>query len=533
MRASTADLRATGAAVLLLAAAFALPGPRWPAELPMVLLLLLAAPGRTSRGAVVGLATAAMALCLADLGTDAALQRPFNPALDAGLAASGWEFARGALGLPALLAAATVAGLAMVAFVAGLWWATGRMAAVLPAYRRPLLIAAMIPALALALVPGSALRLLAARTQDTVAARADLAAFQAAAASDPYADAPAGTLGALAGTDILLIFVESYGISALTDPFLAPPVTAALADGGRLLSDAGLAARSGRVTSPVTGGQSWLPRATFTAGLAVDSQARYAALLASPRRTLLHVARAAGWQTAAVVPAITRAWPEGDFFGYDRILAAGDLGYRGAPFNWVTMPDQFTLAATGRLLLSPGPRPPVMAEIALISSHAPWTPIPPLLPWDAVGDGSVFTPYAAAGDPPDVVWRDPARVRDQYRQSVAASLRVVMEFLARRDRPTLAVVLGDHQPAPFVSGDGPNREVPVHVIGTPAALARLDAWGWDAGLGAAAAPAWPMQDFRDRFLAAFAAPSDVAAADSPAGPDRSDRPASLPPALQR
>ena len=45
------------------------------------------------------------------------------------------------------------------------------------------------------------------------------------------------------------------------------------------------------------------------------------------------------------MPAITLAWPEAGYFGYDRVLAAHDLGYRGLPFNWVTMPDQFTLAA--------------------------------------------------------------------------------------------------------------------------------------------------------------------------------------------
>ena len=40
--------------------------------------------------------------------------------------------------------------------------------------------------------------------------------------------------------------------------------------------------------------------------------------LSSPRRTLLHLAQDAGWQTAAVMPAITLAWPEAQYFGYDR-----------------------------------------------------------------------------------------------------------------------------------------------------------------------------------------------------------------------
>ena len=153
------------------------------------------------------------------------------------------------------------------------------------------------------------------------------------------------------------------------------------------------------------------------------------------------------------MPAITLAWPEADAFGYDTVLAAADLGYRGPPFNWVTMPDQFTLAALERALLGPEPRAPVFAEVALISSHAPWTPIPPLLPWEALGDGRVFAPHADAGDPPEVVWRDLERVRDQFRQALDYTLRAVGGFAERRaGHPPLIVVLGDHQPVPFVSG---------------------------------------------------------------------------------
>ena len=56
------------------------------------------------------------------------------------------------------------------------------------------------------------------------------------------------------------------------------------------------------------------------------------------------------------MPAITLAWPEAGCFGYDRVLAADDLGYRGRPFSWVTMPDQFTLAALERRCSRRAPR---------------------------------------------------------------------------------------------------------------------------------------------------------------------------------
>ncbi len=266
----------------------------------------------------------------------------------------------------------------------------------------------------------------------------------------------------------------------------------------------------------MVGGQSWLAHASVLSGLPISDQGRYRALLDSPRRTLLHLARRAGWETAAVMPAITLAWPEADYFGYDRVLAATNLGYRGLPFNWVTMPDQFTLASVERQLLDPQPRAPVFVETALISSHAPWTPIPPILPWDDIGEGQVFDPFATAGDPPEVVWRDNDRVREQYRLSLDYVLRVVGEFAERRARaarPPLIVVLGDHQPAAFVSGDPVARDVPVHVIGPPELLAHLDRWDWTpAMIPAPDVPAWPMAAFRDQFLAAFGtAPSARAA----------------------
>jgi hypothetical protein len=492
----------------------------FPLEFPIILLLLAAAPnGLRSplRAAVTVGLTATTALKLADLAARVAFLRPFNPVLDLGLVPAAWRMLSGAAGRPLALAAAAALALAFMLLAVAIWWATGRIRP--PRRLRPALAVLALPALASAAMPQlpiSALtsRLAWAHARDGWQARADLARFRADAAADPFAALPpAGILPALRGTDVLIVFVESYGHAAVTNPRHAPTITAALADAAAELGAAGLAVRSGLLTAPVIGGQSWLAHATMLSGLWVDNQARYRALLVSPRRTLLHLARAAGWHTVAVMPAITLPWPEAGYFGYDRVLAARDLGYRGLPFNWVTMPDQFTLAAFERLALAPGPRPPVFAEIALISSHAPWTPVPPVLPWDAIGDGRVFDARATAGDPPEIVWRDPDRVRDQYRQALAYSLRVVAGFAARpRARPLLIVLLGDHPAAPFVSGDA-SRDVPVHVIGRADVVARLDAWNWTPGLlPAPDTPAWRMDAFRDRFLAAFTgAPSTAAA----------------------
>jgi hypothetical protein len=168
------------------------------------------------------------------------------------------------------------------------------------------------------------------------------------------------------------------------------------------------------------------------------------------------------------------------------------------------MPDQFTLSALERRLLGRPGDDPLFAEVALISSHAPWVPIPPVIDWEDVGDGRVFDRWATSGDPPEVVWRDRDRVRLQYRKAIDYSIRVLGEFALRHaDDPPLLVILGDHQPARFVS-QSDSFDVPVHIIGPPALIADLDGWGWSYGLvPETQAPAWRMDVFRDRFLEAF------------------------------
>ncbi|MDT8857860.1 sulfatase [Paracoccaceae bacterium Fryx2] len=488
----------------------------FPLELPVILLGLVAlrTGGRAVRAGLVAGLTVITVLKVADLAMFSVLNRPFNPLVDGNLVAAGWNVVSGAVGVvPAALA--VLAGLAAVpALAAALWWATGRWAGVAP--RRVAaalaLVAAMVAvadvgqvrrAWALPLeVPGSAFtaRLAVERASTYRTMLADLAAFRAATAADPF-PAATGLFDRLGGRDLLIVFVESYGRTSIDNPLYAPTHTATLQAGAEKLAGAGLAMRSGWLTSPISGGQSWLAHATLASGLKVSDQSRYGAMLASNRQTLFHLARAAGYRTTAVMPAITLPWPEAVTLGFDATYPAADLGYKGKPFNWVTMPDQFTLAAFDRLPRVGGPQ---VAQIVLISSHAPWVPVPQMVPWQAVGDGSVFDAMAAAGDPPEVVWRDRDRVREQYRQAIDYSLGVVFDHTARSAAAgRLTIVLGDHPPAAFVSQID-SGDVPVHVIGPPDLVALLDGWGFTPGLMPTAnSPVWPMESFRDRLIRAL------------------------------
>jgi hypothetical protein len=497
---------------------------RLPHELPLLLAGLVALPaGRMTRAvrvALVGVLFAAATVKLADLATYAALDRPFHPFLDLHLVASAWHLGSGVIGWPLAFGAAAGALLVALAVVAALWWATGVWARVRPP--RPGRIAAGALAGAAAVVvaldvgdatgawtrpvdlPGHALtsRLGAERIADYGEAVARLRSFAEAAADDPWAGT-APVLDRLDGHDVLVIFVESYGAASLQNPTYVDTHAATLSRIEADLASRGLEMRSAWLDAPTSGGQSWLSHATLSSGLWIDNQRSYGAWLASPRLGLFDLAQQAGYATVAVMPAITMDWPESALMGFDRILDAASLGYRGPAFNWVTMPDQFTLAAFDRLVRDRAAAP-LFAQIALISSHAPWVPVPELVPWDAVGDGRVFARWADAGDPPEVVWRDRDRVREQYRRAVDYALGTVGAYAARHaDAPALTVVLGDHQAAGFIAQSS-STAVPIHVIGPPELVRRLDGWGWDAGLvPGEAAPLWPMSAVRDRFVAAF------------------------------
>ncbi|MFC3282278.1 sulfatase-like hydrolase/transferase [Litchfieldella rifensis] len=278
-------------------------------------------------------------------------------------------------------------------------------------------------------------------------------------------------LEGLRDKDVILAFIESYGISAITDERYGKVLVPRLEELAQRLETAGLSVVSGTLASPTRGGQSWLAHATTLSGRWIDNQLWYRLMLDSDQATLIDDFRATGHTTVAVTPAITRPWPEGRAYGFDQIHAAADIDYAGPPLNWVTMPDQFTLHHFQQRIREPHEEP-LFAQLVLISSHAPWVPILPLLEdWDTVGDGSIFARWVDAGEPPEVLWQDLERVREHFALSVDyavnATLRWAEDFV---DDQTLMIVVGDHQPALLITGDDASAGVPVHVISGDARL---------------------------------------------------------------
>ena len=498
---------------------------RVPVEMLVLVGLAVFLPRRWRRvtavvfGVVLGLL---LILKVLNIGYVMVLDRAFDPVID-------WAYLGPAVGVLRDTEGETTATLAVAAAVVGAVAALTlfplaalRLARVASGHRRPSLftVTALGMVWVLAAVTGlkvlSDSRLASASAVERVYGdvrqlRADLAdrkTFQRLTSTDRFAEVPDDRLlTGLRGKDVLLVFVESYGRSAVQDSSFAPEVVDVLDEGTRELEEDGWSSRSAFLTSSTFGAGSWLAHATLQSGLWVDTQQRYDQLLQQRRLTLTTAFGRAGWHTVFGLPGVKNAWPEGEaFYGYSELVDSQDVGYEGPRFGWSRMPDQFFLEAFQRQVLADDHRPPVMAEIDLASSHHPWTPLPPYVPWPDLGDGSVFKGSRKLSASEEELFSDPEAVRAAYGDSLVYSWRTLVSWLRRYVGPdTVLVVLGDHQPHSYVSGEDADHDVPITVLAQdPAVMRRIDGWGWQQGLRPRPdAPVWRMDAFRNRFLAAF------------------------------
>lgn len=497
---------------------------RVPAEPILLAALLLVLPPRPRRVVAV-LSGVLLALLVVlncvDMGFYQTLQRPFYLLFDWSLFADGLSFLKDTAG--ATTAYGTLAGalLAVLALVVLMPLAIVRLSKLMVRHssvaRRSTLVAGVVwmtcatlglqvSGLSVAAKDaGQRLRGQVAMVQQGLA---DQKVFAKEVADDRFAKVPSEQLlSGLRGKDVIFTFIESYGRDAVENPAMAPDVDAVLGKGTRQLADAGFSARSGWLTSPVTGGGSWLAHTTFLSGLWVPDQQRYRYVSSSDRMTLTSAFKRTGdFRTVGMMPGVTRAWPESKFFGLDHVHDSRTMGYQGPKFGWSPVPDQYTLSAFERLEHGKASNQPMMSEVILTSSHNPWAPLPRTIGWDQVGDGSVYDAIEKEGKDRKEVWKDPQQVRLEYGKAIQYSLTNLIDFVTKYgNENTVLVFLGDHQPVSTVVGLNASRDVPVAIVAhDPKVLDQVSDWGWSDGLQPEHdAPVWRMDAFRDRFLTAF------------------------------
>jgi hypothetical protein len=451
-----------------------------------------------------------------DVGFITAFDRPFDPVSDSAYVAIGIETLRDAIGR----ASANIAVVAITVLLIGLLLVPAlallRVTRAAAAHRHWALPAAGALAvvwvvLRVAGAPAASTGASALVVRELRSVQSGLRAHDILARAIPrdrfQHTPPNQLLTALRGKDVLLLFVESYGRTAVQNTSFSPGVNRVLDQGTAQLDADGFSARTGFLSSPTFGGLSWLAHITTQSGIRIGTQRGYNQLAKSNRLTLATAFKRAGWRTVSEDPANKRHWKEGtSYYHYDHIYDRRNIGYKGPPYGLPPMPDQYALAAIQKLELAKHDRRPVFAEIDLISSHAPWTKIPRLIPWNHVGDGTIFHRVPVAESTTAALFGDTRRARAAYGHSIQYTISTITSFIRTyATNNTVIVLLGDHQPATTVSGQHANHDVPISIIAhDPKIIHHITHWHWQPGLHPTPnTPTWPMETFRDRFLTAF------------------------------
>ena len=306
------------------------------------------------------------------------------------------------------------------------------------------------------------------------------------------------------GADVFIVFIESYGAVGFQRPEIASRLELVRSRFAADISDTRRRVVSAFATSPTFGGSSWLAHISLLSGIEVRGPDMNAKLMTAQRDTLVRAFGRHGFRTVGLMPGLKQNWPEGAFYGFEDIYGADRLAYRGPEFGWFAIPDQFSLDRIDALEVNRSPRRPLFVFFPTISTHFPFSPTPPYQPdWRRMTDPK---PY----DGPDIVkayarqpdWTD---FGPGYVDAMTYDFACLGGFLRKEpNRDFVMVLLGDHQPAAAVSGEGASWNVPVHVVASRSAvLDRLRDHGFRDGLVPDAAALGGIHELLPILLDAF------------------------------
>ena len=266
------------------------------------------------------------------------------------------------------------------------------------------------------------------------------------------------------GADVFVIFLESYGTVSWDRPEFAAELVDARARLAADIRETGRSVVSARVESTTFGGESWLAHISLLSGTEVRDPGTNKRLMGQERDTLVKAFGRRGYRTVAVMPGLQRAWPQGAFYGFEEVYDLARLDYRGPPFGWWDLNDQFALARIDALEVATQPRRPVFVFFPTVTTHAPFVPAPPYQPdW-----ARVLTPSPYDSSDLDRAWSDYPdwlNLGPSYVKALRYAYRTVGGYLRlRAERDFVLVLVGDHQPPALVSGEGASWDVPVHIV---------------------------------------------------------------------
>lgn len=272
-------------------------------------------------------------------------------------------------------------------------------------------------------------------------------------------------LDKLEGSNVFLIFVESYGSTVFNRPEHLERLTPRYEEMQRDLEKRGFHLASNFVTSPTYGGFSWFAHASLNTGFKVISHQHSQILEELSPPALANYFRDAGYHPILAAPGTTRPWPgQDDHYGIHHHYYGWEYGYRGPRYGFAPMADQFVMDYIYRKEIRRSTQP-LFIQFTLTCSHAPFDNIPRYVnDWSRLGNGASL--HRMRRSRFKVGWATGENVAEAYTTAVSYELDVIQGFLEKYVRDdTLVMFLGDHQPHQGVTGSkNLSWSVPMHVV---------------------------------------------------------------------
>ena len=323
------------------------------------------------------------------------------------------------------------------------------------------------------------------------------------------------TLPGLMDRDIYFIAMEAYGYTTVSRPELSvqfDPLRQQLQD---TLASQGYEVLTNYFQSPVVGGYSWLAEATLFSGQWIDSQEKFEEFAVAGLPTLSGLLHDSGYHTVTVRPGTIHGdWPEGwELYQFDDAIISydGGFGFEGPWFSFVPVTDQFALWTGYNRVQElvqpggPGADGPTFVYYQLVSTHTPFTRIPPVIDdWSTLGDGSIYRERSDEIRRFDNSWTGGNELDEGYVAAFEYEFAVVSDYVDRfvdHSRDPIFVFYGDHQPQRPIRPRDALRSTPFHVASRDESVLELfRSHGFQAGMvGTQPAPHPRMDSFFAMF----------------------------------
>ena len=326
-------------------------------------------------------------------------------------------------------------------------------------------------------------------------------------AVDEARAAPDGTaLAALGGADVVLMPLESLGAITYDDRAMNAQLLPSRKRFEDDLRAGGFHVVSAFLTSPTFAGGSDLAHLSLLSGIDLSDPMRHDVLLTTQRETLVTLFKANGYQTFGVYPGVFWEWPERAFYRFETYLDGPALAYPGPPIGYWKIPDQFSVAKLAQLFPAGEAKRPRFMFFPTITTHLPFSPVPPFQPdWARLLSAQPFD----EGDVERSLAERPnwTMMRPDYVRMIEYAYRWLGSHLrGQQGRDTFYVLVGDHQPAAGVTGEGASWDVPVYLVSrNERLLQRFLSLGYQPGTEPARKALGGLHDLTDHLLQAFSA----------------------------